>query len=138
MFGLRSLPRTLEAALRDLRHAKNETRLSALGDLVRLSETSDRARALGALCEVMDSDAEVHVREMALAALGEIADEADQEARTLLNAARQDAAPEMRFQALIALNRIAHETLLDELGLASRDLDAEVRQIAYRLAEEHV
>jgi hypothetical protein len=39
---------------------------------------------------------------------------------------------------LIALNRVAHETLLDELALASRDLDAEVRQIAYRLAEEHV
>jgi len=27
MFGIRSLPRTLEAALRDLGHAKNETRI---------------------------------------------------------------------------------------------------------------
>jgi HEAT repeat protein len=169
MFGIRSLPRTLEAALRDLRHAKNETRISALRDLVRLAETEHRARALSALCEVMDSDAELHVRaaaalalgdadakesreallaaartgpvqvrEMALAALGETSQASDREVLGLLEAARSDPAPELRFQALIALNRIAHDTLLEQLVDASRDLDAEVRQIAYRLAEEHV
>jgi HEAT repeat protein len=169
MFGIRSLPRTLEAALRDLRHAKNETRISALRDLVRLSETSDRARALSALCEVLASDAELHVRaaaalalgdagakesreallaaaqsgpvqvrEMAIAALGEIADPDDQPVLSLLEAARADAAPELRFQALIALNRLARSTLLERLVDASRDLDAEVRQIAFRLAEEQV
>jgi HEAT repeat protein len=169
MFGIRSLPRTLEAALRDLRHAKNETRISALRDLARLSETADRPRALRALCEVMESDAELHVRaaaalalgdadaeesreallsaartsplqvrEMALAALGEIAEPGDPEVLKLLAAARQDPAPEMRFQALIALNRVAHDALPEQLVDASRDLDAEVRQIVYRLAEEHV
>jgi HEAT repeat protein len=169
MFGIRSLPRTLEAALRDLRHAKNETRISALRDLARLSETADRPRALRALCEVMESDAELHVRaaaalalgdadaeesreallsaartsplqvrEMALAALGEIAEPGDPEVLELLAAARQDPAPEMRFQALIALNRVAHDALPEQLVDASRDLDAEVRQIVYRLAEEHV
>ena len=169
MFGIRSLPRTLEAALRDLRHAKNETRISALRDLVRLTQTSDRPRALNALCEVLASDAEVHVRaaaamglgdadakeslealigaarsapvqvrEMALAALGELADASDAPVLSLLEEALTDSAPELRFQALIALNRLARTTLLDRLVDASRDLDAEVRQIAFRLAEEQV
>jgi HEAT repeat protein len=169
MFGLRSLPRTLEAALRDLRHAKNETRISALGDLVRLSETAERPHALRALCEVLASDAELHVRaaaalalgdaaarearesllaaarsaplpvrEMALAALGEIAEPSDAQVLTLLDEALGAAAPELRFQALIALNRLARPALLERLVLASRDADAEVRQIAFRLAEEQV
>ncbi len=169
MFGIRSLPRTLDAALRDLGHAKNETRISALRDLVRLTETEQRPEALQALGNVLTGDAELHVRaaaalalgdahavesrpvligaaqsgpvqvrEMALAALGEIAEPGDQEVLALLEQARTDAAPELRFQALIALNRLARPTLLDSLVDASRDLDAEVRQIAFRLAEEHV
>lgn len=169
MFGIRSLPRTLDAALRDARHAKNETRLSALRDLARLAETEDRPRALSALCDVLGSDAELHVRaaaalalsdadakesrqalldaargaplpvrEMALAALGEIAEPDDQEVLLLLEEARVDPAPELRFQALIALNRLARPTLPERLLEATRDLDGEVRQIAFRLAEEHV
>src|SRR4051812_23352031 len=172
MFGIRSLPRTLEAALRDLGHAKNETRISALRDLVRLTETDARPRALQALCDVLGSDADLHVRaaaalalgdanakesrealleaarnaplqvrEMAIAALGEIAeigDDADPEILSLLEAARVDVAPELRFQALIALNRVARQGLLARLVDASRDLDAEVRQISFRLAEEQV
>lgn len=169
MFGLRSLPRTLEAALRDLRHAKNETRISALRDLARLAQTPDREGALRALCDVLHSDAELHVRaaaalalgdadakesraallqavdsaptqvrEMALVALGEIAEPDDAELRQLFTRFRGDAAPELRFQALIALNRVAHGELLEELVEATRDADGEVRQIAYRLAEEHV
>lgn len=172
MFGIRSLPRTLEAALRDLGHAKNETRISAIRDLARLTETEARARALRALCEVLGSDADLHVRaaaalalgdanaqesrdalieaardapvqvrEMAIAALGEISeigDAADPEILALLEAARLDVAPALRFQALIALNRVARETLLPRLVDASRDLDAEVRQISFRLAEEQV
>jgi len=172
MFGIRSLPRTLEAALRDLGHAKNETRISAIRDLARLTETDARPRALQALCEVLGSDADLHVRaaaalalgdanahearealfaaagdapvqvrEMAIAALGEIAEslaEPDPQILSLLEAARVDVAPELRFQALIGLNRVARETLLEQLVDASRDLDAEVRQISFRLAEEHV
>jgi HEAT repeat protein len=169
MFGIRSLPRTLEAALRDMRHAKNETRISALRDLVRLAETEARPRALSALCEVMDSDADLHVRaaaalalgdakatearepllhaarsapvrvrEMALAALGEIAEPCDSAVLELLEAARKDDAPELRFQALLAQNHLCRASLLERLIDATRDADAEVRQIAYRLAEEHV
>ncbi|HYQ00125.1 MAG TPA: HEAT repeat domain-containing protein [Polyangiaceae bacterium] len=172
MFGIRSLPRTLEAALRDLGHAKNETRISAIRDLTRLTETDARPRALHALCEVLGSDADLHVRaaaalalgdanakesrqalldaardapiqvrEMAIAALGEIAEIGDgiePEILALLEAARVDVAPELRFQALIALNRVARAALLLRLVDASRDLDAEVRQISFRLAEEQV
>ena len=129
----------------------------------------DRVRALEALCEVMDSDAALHVRaaaalalgdaqakesrqallnaarsaplpvrEMALAALGEIAEPCDEAVLRLLDDARQDAAPELRFQALLAQNRLCRATLLERLIDATRDLDGEVRQIAYRLAEEHV
>jgi HEAT repeat protein len=172
MFGIRSLPRTLEAALRDLGHAKNETRISAIRDLARLTETDARPRALHALCEVLGSDADlhvraaaalalgdanakearqalldaardapIHVREMAIAALGEIAeigDAVESEILALLEAARVDVAPELRFQALIALNRVARAALLPRLVDTSRDLDAEVRQISFRLAEEQV
>lgn len=172
MFGIRSLPRTLEAALRDLGHAKNETRISAIRDLARLTETDARPRALQALCEVLASDADLHVRaaaalalgdanakesrqalldaanhapiqvrEMAIAALGEIAEVGDAiepEILDLLEAARIDVAPELRFQALIALNRVARAALLPRLVDTSRDLDAEVRQISFRLAEEQV
>ncbi|HEX3851090.1 MAG TPA: HEAT repeat domain-containing protein, partial [Polyangiaceae bacterium] len=106
MFGLRSLPRTLEAALRDMRHAKNETRLSALGDLVRLSETSDRARALSALCEVMDSDAELHVRAAAALALG---DADAKESREALLAAARTGPVQVREMALAALGEIADD-----------------------------
>src|SRR6188474_98504 len=132
MFGIRSLPRTLEAALRDLGHAKNETRLSALRDLVPLTETDARPRALHALCEVLGSEADLHVRAAAALALGdanakesreallsaarsEIADSGDAELLALLEAARVDAAPELRFQALIALNRVARESTLPRL-----------------------
>ncbi len=163
------MPRTLEAALRDMRHAKNETRISALRDLVRLSETDARPRALSALCDVMDSDADLHVRaaaalalgdalakesrsallhaartapltvrEMALTALGEIAESGDEEVLSLLEQARMDEAPELRFQALLAQNRLCRAALQERLIDATRDSDAEVRQIAYRLAEEHV
>jgi HEAT repeat protein len=169
MFGIRSLPRTLEAALRDMRHAKNETRISALRDLVRLAETEARPRALSALCEVMSSDADLHVRaaaalalgdadakeardsllaaaqsgpvqvrEMALAALAEVSEASDEQVLALVMQAQKDAAPELRFQALIAQNRLAPAALLEGLADASRDEDAEVRQISYRLAEEHV
>jgi len=172
MFGIRSLPRTLEAALRDLGHAKNETRISALRDLARLTETDARPRALAALCEVLGSDADLHVRaaaalalgdanaqesrpalldaarsaplqvrEMAIAALGEISESSEPgvpEVLALLEAARVDPAPELRFQALIALNRVARASLLPRLVDTSRDLDAEVRQISFRLAEEQV
>jgi len=169
MFGIRSLPRTLEAALRDLGHAKNETRLSALRDLVRLSETSDRPQAIAALCAVLAGEGELHVRaaaalalgdaeakealealrsavksaplpvrEMALAALGELAEPSDPSVLALLDEASRDPAPELRFQALIAQNRLARPVLLERLVDASRDLDAEVRQITFRLAEEHV
>jgi HEAT repeat protein len=169
MFGIRSLPRTLEAALRDMRHGKNETRISALRDLVRLAETEARPQALAALCEVMESEADLHVRgaaalalgdagakesrdallraarsaplpvrELALAALGEVAEPEDETVLRLLEEARHDGAPELRFQALLAQNRLCRASLLDRLIDATRDLDAEVRQIAYRLAEEHV
>ncbi len=169
MFGLRTLPRTLDAALRDMRHVKNETRISALRDLVRLSETESRERAIAAICEVMASDADLHVRaaaalalgdsdakearealldaarsapipvrEMALAALGEIAEPCDGGVLALLDEARQDPAPALRFQALIAQNRLCRVQLLERLIDATRDADAEVRQIAYRLAEEQV
>src|SRR5450432_1396408 len=104
MFGIRSLPRTLEAALRDMRHAKNETRISALRDLVRLAETEHRPRALSALCEVMGSDADLHVRAAAALALG---DAGAKESREELLSAARFAPLAVREMALAALGEIA-------------------------------
>src|SRR6187549_4069765 len=104
MFGIRSLPRTLDAALRDLGHAKNETRISALRDLVRLTETDARPRALQALCEVLGSDADLHVRTAAALALG---DADAKESRQALLAAARNSPVQVREMALAALGEIA-------------------------------
>src|SRR6187402_1808868 len=103
MFGIRSLPRTLEAALRDLGHAKNETRISALRDLVRLTETDARPRALSALCEVLASEADLHVRAAAALALGDA--DAKESRAALLKAARF-APLQVREMAIAALGEI--------------------------------
>ncbi len=81
------------------------------------------------------ADPEVLVRQMAIAALGEIGDPA---ATPTLRAAMEDAAPEVRFQAVIAYPRAVatREEAVQVLLKATRDEDALVCHIALRMAEE--
>ncbi len=164
MFRPPPLPRTLEAALRDLGAAKPKIRIEALRDLTRHAEASRasvvtalegllrdeatevRAAAATALADIearestaaliaAAADPEVLVRQMAVAALGEIG---DPEATPTLRDAMDDDAPEVRFQAVIAYPRAVatREEAVQVLLKATRDEDPLVCHIALRMAEE--
>jgi HEAT repeat protein len=159
------LPRTLEAALRDVSSAKPAVRADALRDLCRYAE-DERERVLRALeAALRDDEAaavrsvaalgladlearealptlllaveddDPHVRQMAITALGEIG---DPRATERLRRALGDARPEVRFQAAIAFPRVcaAPSDAIEALVKATHDADPLVCQIALRMAEE--
>jgi HEAT repeat protein len=160
----RSLPRTLEAALRDLGAARATTRAAAVRDLARHGD-EHRDRVLEALERALgDESAEVRaaaaigfadagaasapasllaavadpdtdVQQMALAALGEIRDAG---ALATVEQALGNAAPTARFQAVIAFPRLCDDRarVTAMLLRATGDEDAHVRHIALRMAEE--
>jgi HEAT repeat protein len=164
MFGPSSLPRNLEAAIRDTRSKKVQVRVEAVRELVphvdadrarvvralegalRDDEPSVRAAAATALADVQGSEAlsgllltmeddDGYVRQMAITALGEIG---DPRATQRLRRALSDARPEVRFQAVIAFPRVcaSRSDALDALVEATHDDDAHVCHIAIRMAEE--
>jgi HEAT repeat protein len=165
MLGLAPLPRTLGAALRDARHEKVEVRLSALGDLARLARDGrseaeaelvralreDRAEdvrvraalgladadaraALEAVIASAREESSSRVRQFAVLALGELAPERDPRVIELLAAACRDAEAPVRFQALLSLHQVAGEAKA-AIVEGMTDPDAEIRRLAYRLAE---
>jgi HEAT repeat protein len=167
MFGLPPLPRTIEAALRDAEHREPHVRLSALADLVRLTRTDARERAVLALIGLLRSDANaeiraeaavgladagaqgartallatlddpmLRVRQLAILALGELGEAGDQELGERLVGALAAAEPALRFQALIACERLLPERAQGILTNAAADPDAEVRAMALRLARQ--
>jgi hypothetical protein len=86
------------------------------------------------LVAVEDEDA--YVRQMALAALGEVG---DPRARHRLERALRDARPEVRYQAVIAYARVARDdpqAIAAALAGALEDHDEAIRYIAMRVAEE--
>lgn len=158
------LPRTLEAALRDVRDPKPLVRASAARDLVpHGAEARERviaalekaladdnalvrataAEALGDLAAadalpallVAVEDEHQLVRQKAIAALGEAK---DTRAQTRLQRALNDPRPEVRFQAVIAYPRVttSREDALGAVLAATRDEDEAVAHIAFRMAEE--
>ncbi len=166
MLGFLPLPRTLEAALRDVEHARLDVRLSALKDLRRLARdasepalralqsrlSKDPEPAVRAEAALALADAEAHaglltllgaaadtapqVRQMALLAIGELAEPGNVEAIGVVQAALEDAAPAIRYQALVALARLAGVAAADAMVGGTRDRDPELRHVALRVAEE--
>ncbi len=159
------LPRTLEAALRDVSSPKPAVRADALRDLCRYGE-DQRERVVRALESALREDEaapvrsaaalgladlearealptllvaveddDPHVRQMAITALGEIG---DPRATERLRRALADTRPEVRFQAAIAFPRVCASgaDAVEALVRATRDADPLVRQIALRMAEE--
>ena len=166
MLGFSPLPRTLEAGLRDVQHARPDVRLSAVADLKRMARAGEE-RALAALSRLLaqdpepslragaalalaDIDAVAHldaligattdtdpsVRQMALLAVGELAAPGDGTARAAANSALVDPLPAIRYQAIVALARLEADAAGEAILLGSRDSDAEVRHVAFRVAEE--
>jgi HEAT repeat protein len=164
MFRAPALPRTLEAALRDIASPKAAVRASAVRDLVPHAEVSREkvvrgleralrdeaatvrsAAALGladvdghevlpALLVAMEDD-DKHVRQMAITALGEIG---DPRATERLRRALVDERAEVRFQAVIAFGRVCKDraSVIEALVARTGDDDPLVCHIALRVAEE--
>ena len=164
MFGLEQLPRSLDAALRDVKNDKERVRVSAVADLARHADApvavtamiaalredaSPEVRAAAAIAladagakEAVDavldatSDANARVRQMALIALGELGDGADQRVAKKVQAALSNAAPAIRYQALLAANALALPFAEEALLRGATDADGEVRHVSLRLLEE--
>ncbi|MBI4705717.1 MAG: HEAT repeat domain-containing protein [Deltaproteobacteria bacterium] len=166
MFGPAPLPRTFEAARRDLGSPKPSVRADAVRDLCRhgAEHRDEVVRLLGAA--VQDEHEDDEVRATAAVALADL--EAEEAAPALVAAAgdpspqvRQmallalgelrapsalpvvrealrGARPDVRFQAVIAFARICrdHDLVVAELLHASFDEDERVCHIGLRMAEE--
>lgn len=164
MLGLPPLPRTLDAALRDVSSKKPEVRADAIRDLLRhvddarasvvralegaLKDADPRVRGLAATAlsdagakEALSAllvsveDEDAYVRQMAISALGEIG---DPRASERLRRALSDERPEVRFQAVMAFPRVVarKEDALSAVLAAMEDDDPLVAHIALRMAEE--
>ncbi len=159
----RPLPRTLDAALRDLKEKNAVVRRSAIQDLGRHAREEATPPIVDALLDALrDEDPLVRteaayclgdaeatralpalllavddphslVRQAAIDALGTIG---DSRATGRLMRALEDDRPDVRFQAVIALGRVSPESGIDAVLLAMRDEDHHVRYIAVRAVEE--
>lgn len=167
MFKLEPLPRTLEAALRDVAHEKVAVRRSAVKDLGRFVESPERdgavdalrkalrdsdsdvrADAVVALCDLGErsvvpellrllGDAQLRVRQMALLGLGELGDAEQSEIVGRLGSFLSAGEPALRFQALSAWAALVPGRLSEVIVERALDSDPEVRTLALRLIEEH-
>jgi HEAT repeat protein len=120
------LPRTLDAALRDLGSSRASTRASAVADLVRHAVLSDevRARALPLVEAALKSDEAPEVRAAAAVGLGDLR---AVEALAALLVAIEDADVQVRQLALNALGEVGDERALPRLERALSDPRPEVR-----------
>jgi HEAT repeat protein len=159
------LPRTLAAALRDLKEDKPTVRAAAVRDLVRhveehraevargleeaLHDEAAIVRATAAeavgdagivegvewLLVAMEDDSPI-ARQNSICALGLLRDE---RAEPALLRALADERPDVRFQATMAYARVApREAALDALLARTRDEDDAIVHIALRMTEELV
>ncbi len=168
MFKLPPLPRTLQAARADAAHPNVEVRISVAQDLAMPSAPEERAARVGllegllqdadakvrraALVALADqeaveatsavlpllSDGEPEVRQMAVMALGEIAEPGNAEVIARLVAFLATGAPPLRFQALSGLGRLSPAELRAALPRALGDADPEIRALSVRLLEERL
>jgi hypothetical protein len=112
LFALPPLPRTLEAALRDVESKRSETRRSALVDLVRYSDTPERPAVVGVVGRMMQSDPDREVRAAATIA---VADAELTELSAQLVVALEDPEPRVRQMALLALSEVGSNISRDTL-----------------------
>jgi hypothetical protein len=159
----RPLPRTLEAALRDVHDANQRVRRSAIVDLARHAREAAsvpiqlalqksltdpdpivRAEAAYALGDAKVTDAlpvllmaiddeSPRVRQAAIDALGEIG---DTRATSRLVRALRDERADVRFQAILSLSRVSDEHARESVFEMAHDDDPLVRYISVRVAEE--
>ncbi|HTQ05932.1 MAG TPA: HEAT repeat domain-containing protein [Polyangiaceae bacterium] len=108
-----------------------ELRAEAAVALADVEATGARTALLAAL-----DDSALRVRQMAIIALGELGEPGDAELSERLGSALGASEPELRFQALIACERLAPERAPGLVERALGDEDDEVRAMALRLARK--
>jgi len=144
--------RVRQSALGDLvRHARASERERATIAIIALLRSDPnpelRAEAALALADAAAAGARtallaaledpvLGVRQMAILALGELGEPGDLELAERLTGALAAPEPALRFQALIACERLAPERAEALLARALRDDDEEVRAMALRLARK--
>jgi HEAT repeat protein len=104
MLGLRPLPRTLAAALRDAQHQKPDVRRSALADLSRFAQAGD-SEAQAALARALTEDASDDVR--ARAAIGLADADVHSAIDALLGSVRRERVTRVRQLSVLALGELA-------------------------------
>jgi HEAT repeat protein len=169
LFALPPLPRTVAAALRDADSKRPDVRRSAVVDLVRHVDSSERQAVVAALRQSLRSDddptiramtaiaiadnaitallpdllqaledSEPRVQQMALLALGELANTAETEVIEAIRPLLRSMLPALRYQALVAWRRLAGTAGMTEIVAALDDDDREVRWVAWTLLEESI
>lgn len=169
MFALPPLPRTVAAALRDVESKRSDIRRSAIVDLVRHVDSSERQAVVAALKRSLRSDgdpairaltaiaiadntiadllpdllealkdSEPRVQQMALLALGELANASELEVIEAIRPLLESGLPALRYQALVAWSRLAGTAGVTEIVVALDDDDTEVRWVAWTLLEERI
>ncbi len=129
MFELPMKPRSLAAALRDVRSETEMVRIESVCELARFECTPEVESALlAATC-----DDSVRVRESALQALVALGSE---RAKDVARHALLSPHAPLRFQALITLAETSDHDASGHCMAALQDSDAEVRYIALRLLDD--
>ncbi|HEX3593511.1 MAG TPA: HEAT repeat domain-containing protein [Polyangiaceae bacterium] len=103
MYGLEALPRTLEAALRDAKNAKESVRVAAVRDLSRHAAGAEGRQAVEALTFALKDDGSVEVRAAAALAL---ADAGARDAVDALLGGTADPNLRVRQMSLIAIGEL--------------------------------
>lgn len=104
MFQPKPLPRTLDAALRDIQHRRRHVRQSAVSDLGRLAQGDARAPALAALVRALANDTDATIRGACALALADA--DAQSELDALVDAAKTEQV-HVAEMALVAIRELS-------------------------------
>jgi hypothetical protein len=129
VFPIAPLPRTLEAALRDLKAKRAEIRKSALTDLVRYSDGISRDTVVAELRTVLRCDADQDVRALASVAC---ADASLTELLPDLFVALGDISPRVTQFALVAIGELSTEPTEEELVRIAGYLHSDLPALRYQ------
>jgi len=140
------------AAARDLgRYIDGPERLTVVARLIRAMQTDTdtevRVSALMALVDAAANEAvedilavarqgEPRLRQVALLAIGELAELGSEEGIRVVSEAIHSELPALRYQALVALRNLQQLGAMDKIVESARDDDPEVRWVVVRLLEE--
>jgi HEAT repeat protein len=136
MFGLSPLPRTLRAALSDIRHKKLDVRMSAVRDLGRLADpdrapsAEARRAAVAALETALIEDETAAVRSEAAIALADAG--AHAAVSSLVRAANDDEHVRVRQMAIVALGELANSRDEGAYDVVSRTLESSTPELRFQ------